>query len=80
MNFKTIHKQSTMMRGYGLMNVRPHERINLWYLLVAITLLLLLAEMGRPQEPGKAQSQTTSPQALVPVTVTVSTDDTDRAD
>jgi hypothetical protein len=72
MNLKTIHKQSTMMRGAGLMNARPHERINLWYLLVAITLLLLLAETGRPQEPGNAQSQTTSPQALVPVTVTVS--------
>lgn len=54
------------------MNARPHERINLWYLLVAITLLLLLlAETGRPQEPGKAQPQTSS-SALVPVTVTVS--------
>jgi len=60
-----------MMQGAALMSVRPHERIGLWYLLAAITLLLLFAETGRPQEPGKAQSQASS-QALVPVTVTVS--------
>ena len=71
MNLKTIHKQQATMQRAGLVNARPHERINLWYLLVAITLLLLFAETGRPQEPGKAQPQTSSP-ALVPVTVTVS--------
>lgn len=71
MHFKTIHKQPVMRRYAGLMNARPHERINLWYLLVAITLLLLFAETARPQEPGKAQPQTSSA-AMVSVTVTVS--------
>ncbi|MGB9121857.1 MAG: hypothetical protein WCE73_14640, partial [Candidatus Angelobacter sp.] len=69
MHFKTIHKQQATMRGAGLMNA--HERINLWYLLVAITLLLIFAEAARPQEAGKTQPQTSST-ALVPVTVTVS--------
>lgn len=71
MNLKTIHKQQAMMQRSGLMSERPHERIGLWYLLIAITLLLLFAETGRPQEPGKAQPQTSST-AVVPVTVTVS--------
>jgi hypothetical protein len=71
MNLKTIHKQPAMTQRASLMNQRPHERISLWYLLVAITLLLLFAQTGRPQEPGKAQPPTSST-ALVPVTVTVS--------
>lgn len=71
MDLKTIHKQPVMMRSDSLTSARPHERINLWYLLIAITLLLLFAEAGRPQEPGKGQSQTGST-VVVPVTVTVS--------
>ena len=64
-HLKTIHKSA------GLMGARPHERIGLWYILFSIMLLLLFAETARPQEPGNTQSQA-NPQALVPVTVTVS--------
>ena len=71
MNLKTIHKQPAKMQGAGSINERPHERIGLWYILVSIMLLLLFAQTGRPQEPDKAQPQTSSP-ALVSVTVTVS--------
>ena len=71
MHFRTIHKQPAMMQGAGSMSARPHERIGLWYLLAAIALFLLFAQTGRPQEPDKAQPQTSSP-TLVPVTVTVS--------
>ncbi len=61
-----------MLHGGGYISA-PHERIGLWYVLVAILLLLLFAETARPQEPSKAQPQTSSPaQSLVPVTVTVS--------
>lgn len=73
MNLKSIHRQSAMMHSGHLMNARPHERIGLWYILVSILLLLLFAETARPQEPAKAQPQTSSQaQPLVPVTVTVS--------
>lgn len=72
MHFKTVHKQHAMMQRAGLMNARPHERIGLWYLLIAITLLLLFVETAKPQEPRNAQPQTASSSALVPVTVTVS--------
>jgi hypothetical protein len=71
MNLTTIHKQRAMMPRSGLMSARPHGRMNLWYLLIAITLLLLFSGTGRPQEPSKAQPQASSA-AVVPVTVTVS--------
>lgn len=71
MHLKTLHKQPVMMRSEHLTSARPHERIGLWYLLIAITMLLLFATIARPQEPGKGQSQTSST-VVVPVTVTVS--------